>query len=176
MKIRKSMCVSLVAASLALSGCANNGEEYAADVYDTTQLNQKQKTKTVNLLAIVPAKVKVDNVQNKQAAQTAGSILGAVAGGIVGYNVGGRGILGTGAGLATGGVAGAVAGGMVKDKVIVEGVTLSYKDGTELLSSTQVGKKCQFKTGLAVMITNEATNETRIQPNAECPVEDKKKK
>ncbi|MDI4463003.1 hypothetical protein E7V43_23185, partial [Escherichia coli] len=36
------------------------------------------------------------------------------------------------------------------------------------LTSTQVGKACQFTTGLAVLISTK-DNETRIQPNATCP-------
>ncbi|MBY7436703.1 hypothetical protein K7A39_12500, partial [Escherichia coli] len=32
----------------------------------------------------------------------------------------------------------------------------------------QVGKECQFTTGLAVVITT-TYNETRIQPNTKCP-------
>ena len=57
---------------------------------------------------------------------------------------------------------------MVKDKVKVEGVSLTYKQGTKVYTSTQAGRKCQFKPGLAVVITTKA-NETRIQPNSECP-------
>ncbi|EQC4396567.1 hypothetical protein ACY46J_001453, partial [Escherichia albertii] len=42
------------------------------------------------------------------------------------------------------------------------------KDGKKVYTSTQVGKQCQFTTGLAVVIST-AYNETRIQPNATCP-------
>ncbi|MDS0093363.1 hypothetical protein QU614_24230, partial [Enterobacter hormaechei subsp. xiangfangensis] len=49
------------------------------------------------------------------------------------------------------------------------GVSLTYKDGTKLFTSTQVGKPCQFTTGLAVVISTK-NNETRIQPNTTCPV------
>ena len=37
-----------------------------------------------------------------------------------------------------------------------------------MYTSTQVGKECQFTTGLAVVITT-TYNETRIQPNTKCP-------
>ena len=54
------------------------------------------------------------------------------------------------------------------DKTLVEGVSLTYKEGTKVYTSTQVGKECQFTTGLAVVITT-TYNETRIQPNTKCP-------
>ncbi|ETC18838.1 hypothetical protein CFSAN001590_22790, partial [Salmonella enterica subsp. enterica serovar Cerro str. CFSAN001590] len=81
--------IAFFAASMsALSGCQSNADQYAADVYDAGQLNSKQETKTVNIISVLPAKVAVDNTQNKQAAQTFGAILGAVAGGVAGHNVG----------------------------------------------------------------------------------------
>lgn len=67
--------------SAGISGCQSNADEYAADVYEANQLNSKQETKTVNIISVLPAKVAVDNTANKQAAQTFGAILGAVAGG-----------------------------------------------------------------------------------------------
>ena len=67
-----------------------------------------------------------------------------------------------------GGAVGAAAGSMVNDKTLVEGVSLTYKEGTKVYTSTQVGKECQFTTGLAVVITT-TYNETRIQPNTKCP-------
>ncbi|MDS0093365.1 glycine zipper 2TM domain-containing protein, partial [Enterobacter hormaechei] len=141
------LSIALLAASIsALSGCQSNADQYAADVYDAGQLNSKQETKTVNIISVLPAKVAVDNTQNKQAAQTFGAILGAVAGGVAGHNVGSGSGLGTTAGAVGGGAVGAAAGTLVKDKSIVEGVSLTYKDGTKLFTSTQVGKPCQFTT------------------------------
>ena len=146
-----------------------NADQYAADVYDAGQLNAKQETKTVNIISVLPAKVAVDNTANKQAAQTFGAILGAVVGGVAGHNVGSGSGLGTTAGAVGGGAVGAAAGTLVKDKSIVEGVSLTYKEGTKVFTSTQVGKPCQFTTGLAVVISTK-NNETRIQPNTTCPV------
>lgn len=169
MKNKGIAFASAMVVSLVLSGCQANADNYAADVYDTTQLNDKQETKTVNIISILPAKVSVDNAANKQVAQTFGAILGAVAGGVAGHNMGGRSGLATTAGVVGGGTAGAAAGSLVKDKTLVEGVSLTYKDGTKLYTSTQVGHACQFTPGLAVVISTR-TNETRIQPNASCPV------
>ena len=165
----KKYALSLaIVASFSLTGCQSNADEHAADVYQTGQLNSKQETKTVNIISVLPAKVAVDNTANKRAAQTAGAVLGAIAGGVVGHNVGSRSTLNTTTGAVTGGAAGAAAGSLVSDKTLVEGVSLTYKEGTKVYTSTQVGKECQFTTGLAVVISTQY-NETRIQPNAKCP-------
>lgn len=154
-------------------GCANN-QQLGADVYDATQLNTKQEAKTIQIITVTPAKVLVDNKQNKQTAQTIGGILGAVGGAIIGYNVGG-GSRGAGAlaGGAGGGAIGLAAGSMVDDKVVVDGVTITYKENNKIYSSTQAGKVCQFKAGEIALLITTQSNETRIQPNAVCP-EDKK--
>ncbi|PHM58959.1 membrane protein [Xenorhabdus sp. KK7.4] len=168
MKI-KLLCISAItASSMIISGCQSNADSYAADVYDTTQLNGKQETKTINIISVLPAKIAVENKANKEAAQTFGAILGAVAGSVVGYNAGSGSGAGTAAGAVGGGALGAAAGSVVKDKVIVEGVSLTYKEKTKIYTSTQVGRTCQFTPGLALVITTK-TNETRIQPNAACP-------
>ena len=155
-------------ACFSIAGCQSNADEHAADVYQTDQLNSKQETKTVNIISVLPAKVAVDNTANKRAAQATGAILGAVAGGVIGHNVGSRSNTNTTTGAVVGGTAGAAAGSMVNDKTLVEGVSLTYKEGTKVYTSTQVGKACQFSTGLAVVIST-SYNETRIQPNAKCP-------
>ncbi|EEW1808236.1 TPA: hypothetical protein JY337_002504 [Escherichia coli] len=165
---KKYTLCALVVSAILLSGCQSGGADYAADVYDTAQLNSKQETKTVNIISVLPAKVKVDNKANKEAAQTFGAVLGAVAGGVAGYNVKGTSTLGAVAGGTGGAALGAAAGSLVSDKTIVEGVSLTYKEGTKVFTSTQVGKACQFTTGLAVLISTK-DNETRIQPNATCP-------
>lgn len=163
--MKKQLLLGGLTVSLLLTGCAVDSESLGADVYDTTQLNTKQEAKTVKIISVLPAKVAVDNRKNKEIAQAAGSILGAVTGAIVGYQHNGA---AAAAGGIAGGTVGAVAGTMVKDKVIVEGVSLTYKQGTKIYTSTQAGRKCQFKPGVALVIKTK-TNETRIQPNAECP-------
>ncbi|MBD2824967.1 hypothetical protein [Xenorhabdus szentirmaii] len=168
MKI-KSLCLTAIAAtSIIISGCQSNADAFAADVYDTTQLNGKQETKTINIISVLPAKIAVDNKSNRNAAQTFGAILGAVAGGIVAFTTGAGTQAGMVAGAVGGGALGAAAGSMVKDKVLVEGVSLTYKEKSKIHTSTQVGRVCQFTRGLAVVISTKA-NETRIQPNMVCP-------
>lgn len=165
----KKMLLSLAIGSMLMTGCAVNTDDLGADVYDASQLNSKQETKTIDIISILPAKVAVDNTAQKEMAQTAGTILGAVFGAVAGYNVSGHtSTAGAVAGGAAGGTIGAASGSLVKDKVIVEGVSLTYKEGTKVYTSTQAGKKCQFKPGMALVITTKS-NETRVQPNAECP-------
>ncbi|EOH1034921.1 hypothetical protein ACLMYS_003895 [Salmonella enterica] len=168
MKFVKTSIAAVVIASTLLTGCANVADQYGADVYQVGQLNSRQETKTVNIISVLPAKVAVDNSQNKQAAQTVGAILGIIAGAAIGYNTGANAGLNGAMGAGTGGAVGAIAGSAVSDTKMVDGVSLTYKDGTKVYTSTQLGKQCQFSSGLAVVITTKA-NETRIQPNATCP-------
>ncbi|EFH2568643.1 glycine zipper 2TM domain-containing protein [Escherichia coli] len=144
MKFKKCLLPVAMLASFTLAGCQSNADDHAADVYQTDQLNTKQETKTVNIISILPAKVAVDNAQNKRNAQAFGALIGAVAGGVIGHNVGSGSNSGTTAGAVGGGAVGAAAGSMVNDKTLVEGVSLTYKEGTKVYTSTQVGKECQF--------------------------------
>lgn len=169
MKNYKSISVASALFVSILTGCQTTGDEYAADVFDTSQLNGKQETKTVNIISVMPAKVAVNNTGNKKTAQLAGTTLGAIAGGVIGYALGSGSDLATGGGAVGGGVVGAVSGSAVADKVMHEGVSLTYKDGVKVYTSVQLGKACQFTTGLAVVIATKV-DETRIQPNAACPV------
>lgn len=166
MKFAKTSIAAVVLASVALTGCANNADQYAADAYQVDQLNSKQETKTVNIISVVPAKVFVDNKDNQDTAKAVGTVLGAVVGAVLGYQTGSD--WGTAAAGVAGATVGGVAGGMTKGKVQVDGVSLTYKEDTKVYTSTQVGKQCMFSTGMAVVITTKA-NETRIQPNATCP-------
>lgn len=83
MKFKKCLLPVAMLASFTLAGCQSNADDHAADVYQTDQLNTKQETKTVNIISILPAKVAVDNSQNKRNAQAFGALIGAVAGGVI---------------------------------------------------------------------------------------------
>lgn len=147
-------------------GCAATGEQYASNVYTSDKVNTQQEVKTVKIIAVLPARVQVDNTQAKQNAQIVGGVLGALAGGLTGNKLdGGRGTL---TGGAVGAGVGVAAGSLVSDKVLVDGVSLTYKDGAKTFNSAQVGKLCEFNPGTAILITT-VTSETRIQPNAVCP-------
>ena len=55
---RKLTAVSTI---VVLSGCAATGENIQANVYKAGQVNQTQEAKTVQILAVLPAKIEVDN-------------------------------------------------------------------------------------------------------------------
>ncbi|MEI9346162.1 glycine zipper 2TM domain-containing protein, partial [Pseudomonas aeruginosa] len=80
--------------------------------YQPNNLNTKQKTNPLIFISILPAKVAVDNSQNKRNAQAFGALIGAVAGGVIGHNVGSGSNSGTTAGAVGGGAVGAAAGSM----------------------------------------------------------------
>lgn len=75
MKFKKCLLPVAILASFMLAGCQSNADDHAADVYQTDQLNTKQETKTVNIISILPAKVAVDNSQNKRNAQASAHLL-----------------------------------------------------------------------------------------------------
>lgn len=66
MNKKYALLISSLVSVLALTGCQSNADSYAADVYETSNLNGKQETKTVNLISILPAKISVDNTENKK--------------------------------------------------------------------------------------------------------------
>lgn len=152
-----------------LSGCQSTGQQYAGNVYKADQVNTTQQAKTVQILAVMPAKIEVENTQAKETGQLVGGVLGAIGGAAVGNKTSNGRTSGISAGTAGGGVLGAVAGSTaVNDKVLVDGVSLTYVDEGKTLNSAQVGKMCEFVPGIAVVISSKQ-NETRIQPNSTCP-------
>ena len=125
-----------------------------------------------NILAVMPAKVEVDNSQQKKNAEVIGGVLGAVVGGIVGNKLSNNDSAGGAViGAAGGGVAGVAAGSLVSDKVLVDGVSITYEAMGKTLNSAQVGRICEYIPGKAVVISTGPT-ETRVQPNATCPQEE----
>lgn len=171
MKAVKLFSMAIIPA-LVLSACAPSTSQYAANSYKTSQLNSRQETKTVEIIAITPAKVMVDNSEQKKKAQAAGALIGAIAGGVIGHSSGSGSNTNTAVGAGIGGGAGALAGSAVKDQIEVDGVSLTYKDAGKVYTSTELGKACEFTTGIAVLLSSDG-KETRIQPNATCPPEHK---
>lgn len=162
---------AILATGLFIFGCSATGENIKANVYKEGQVNKAQDAKTVNIIAIMPAKIEVNNEEGQKNAQIVGGLLGAVAGGAAGNAIG-HNTKGTVAGTAAGGVAGVAAGALVPEKVLVDGVSLTYVDDkNKTMNSAQVGKLCEYKTGPAIVIATNA-NETRIQPNATCPTKE----
>jgi outer membrane lipoprotein SlyB len=150
-----------------LAGCVATGEQYQANVYKAGQVNQVQEAKTVEILAVMPAKIEVDNTQGKKQAMVVGALLGAVGGAAIGNAIDSSDTL---VGAAGGTAAGAAMGSLAPDQVLVDGVQLTYVEEGKTLSSAQVGKLCEFKAGPAIVIST-GPNETRVQPNNTCPTE-----
>lgn len=158
----KKIAIVAALSSLILAGCANDGTYYRADTYAAGAVNQAQQVRTVEILAIGAAKVAVSNEDNRQEAQIYGGILGALAGVAIGHNSDSARIGGGIAGAALGSMAGSAIGGSRTN--YVDGVQITFRYNNKIYNSTQVGRPCEFKTGLAVMISSTPT-ETRIQPN-----------
>lgn len=58
--MQKKSALALFSAALGalvLSGCANDGTAYRADTYSVGQVNQVQEVRTVEIIAINPARV-----------------------------------------------------------------------------------------------------------------------
>ncbi len=92
-----------------LAGCAT-GQQYASNAYTPSQLNTKQKATPIKIIALLSAKVQVENKQGKDAAMLAGGIIGALAGGLIGNATGGT---NTTVGAVAGAGVGAAAGALV---------------------------------------------------------------
>lgn len=185
--MNKSVLAISVAATILLSGCAANGSSHRADTYTVDQVNTSIEAKTVNIIAILNAKVAVDNTEGKKNAQVAAGILGAVTGAILGNQSSSS--YGSTVGGVAGGIIGVGAGSIVENTTMVDGIQLTYrqeviekiedvKDGKKISEyvkhdktfiSAQVGKTCEYKNGIALLVTTVKGN-TRIQPNSTCPV------
>lgn len=163
---KKLLVIGLFGLTAALGGCATDGNYYRSDVYSSSQVNQAQEVNTVEVIAINPAQVAVNNSESADRARAAGAILGAIAGAAIGnhnnHSTSSR-VLGGLAGGAIGGLAGDAVGG--DGTTYVDGVQLVYRTaGGRVYQSTQVGRLCEFKLGTAIMASSRS-GETRIQPN-----------
>ena len=162
--------VAAIALTLGLTGCAADGQQYRANAFAAEETGFEDGARVVEIINVSPAKIYVNNQQQKQAVSAIGSVLGAVAGGIAGYSVGGhRSVIGAVAGVAGGAGLGAAAGAAVKDKVAVDGVLIAYiNKGSEKVNvAKHVGRMCEYTNGASLAV-GEGKN-TKIQPNAQCP-------
>ena len=111
---KKLLVIGLFSLTVALSGCATDGNYYRSDVYSSSQVNQAQRVNTVEIIAVNPAQVAVNNSENSDRARATGAILGAIAGAAIGnhnnHSTSSR-VLGGLAGGAIGGLAGDAVGG-----------------------------------------------------------------
>ena len=96
-------------------------------------------------------------------------IFGAAGGGLLGGGLAHRNVLATGALGALGGAGvGAAVGSLVPGKVLVDGVSIAYEQNGQTFNSAQVGRRCEYAPGHAILVQTSPTS-TRIQPNATCP-------
>lgn len=167
----KKITLSVIALTISalITGCSTSGEQYQANVYTAGQVNSRQAAKTVKILAVLPARIEVNNTEGKQNAQMIGGVLGAIAGGVLGNKTTNHSGSGTAVGAVAGAGVGAVGGSLVKDKVLVDGVSITYVEDGQTYNSAQVGKTCEFTPGVALVVSSDGA-ETRLQPNATCPV------
>ena len=166
--VRSSQGVALLVALLT-SACQAPGAADQANVFSEDQVNTMQAAKVIDILAVLPARVQVDNRQNQQTAQMVGGLLGALGGGLLGGGAAYNPVAGASLGAVGGGAAGIVAGSLVPSAVLVEGVSITYEDEGQTLNSAQVGKHCEYAPGKAVMVIT-GPGVTRIQPNTTCPL------
>lgn len=161
----KIATLGALSAALLLAGCANDGTAYRSDVYWAGQVNQAQEVKTVQIISVMPARITVDNRYERDDSATMGTILGALAGAVIGASVSDSPdavVAGTVGGAALGNVAGkGMSGGPEK---FVEGVQITFRYDDKIFNSAQVGRVCEYKPGTAIMVSP-SPNETRIQPN-----------
>lgn len=147
-----------------LNGC--NATE--KNLHSTADKNHQDTTvkvaKSIQIITVLPAKIEADNYQ----AQFAASALSAATRGI-GGRYGGVGTLGTMGTTIEGGTIGNSTGLMAPDKVVVDGVSITYSDNQKIVTSSQTGKVCEFKPGPSIIDSTADVNEARILPNATCP-------
>ncbi len=165
-KNTKIAAAAALSAVFLLGGCASGGTYYRADTYTANQVNRVQEVNTVEIIAINAARVAVPNSSNRETAQLAGAILGAIAGAAIGnhnnHSTSAR-VMGGLAGGAVGGLAGGAVGG--DSTTYTDGVQIIYKTaGGRVLQTSQVGQPCEFKTGTAILVAP-TPSEARIQPN-----------
>lgn len=140
--------------SICLAGCTAGTVE-RSDTFTAAQTNVRQESKIIEIALIEKAQIQVNNEKNQKGAKIAGALLGGLLGGSENSDFAALGAV----------VGGKVAGAAVGKTTIVDGVSLTYIENGNLLTSPQVGKPCEFALGTALVITT-AENETRVQPNS----------
>jgi outer membrane lipoprotein SlyB len=157
----------IIVLAIGVQGCAT-GANLQSNVYQASEVNQRQAAEVVEILAVLPAKVQVSNEEAQRLAQAGGSVLGAIGGAAIGNNVRNANAGTTLVGGVAGARVGGAAGSLVPGKVLVDGVSLTYVQNGQTFNSAQVGKMCEYKPGKAIVVSANP-NETRIQPNSQCP-------
>ncbi|MCD8338919.1 MAG: hypothetical protein LUC43_01760 [Burkholderiales bacterium] len=157
--------VVLVAFVAALGGCQATGEQYRANVYGANQVNQAQEVQTVDIIALQPAKIVVNNQEYRAVNQGVGAVIGAILGGVIGGFIDRHGPAGATVGALAGAGLGAGTASYASPATrMVKGVQITFRVGERTFNSAQVGEVCEYRLGPAIMTSTSPTS-TRIQPN-----------
>lgn len=143
---KKLLVIGLFSLTVALSGCATDGNYYRSDVYSSSQVNQAQRVNTVEIIAINPAQVAVNNSENSDRARATAPSSARSPAPPSATTTTTRPRPASSAALpagAIGGLAGDAVGG--SGTTYVDGVQLVYRssDG-QVYQSTQVGRICEY--------------------------------
>jgi len=152
----------LMAVISLLSGCSTTSENMQSNSTVAGLGDTVQSPNPIKITAVTSIKLKADNAQ----AQFAAAQLAALTRGI-GGRFGGVGSLGTAGTTIDGGTLGNSTGLMIPDKVLVDGVSITYLANEKMFTTAQPGRACDFQPGSATLLSD-GDNETRVQSNARC--------
>ena len=142
MRITSRLIVaSLIAGSLAMSGCASNSS--SPNVFTASQAQREQTVRMGTVDSVRPVRISSNNGQPSGLGVVGGGALGALAGSSIG---GGRGSVATGI---IGGIGGAVAGNAIENSVAMrDGVEITVRlDNGDLRAITQATSGEFFRAG-----------------------------
>jgi outer membrane lipoprotein SlyB len=132
---------TLIAGSLAMSGCAVNSS--SPDVFTASQAQREQTVRMATVDSVRAVRISTNNGQPSGVGALSGAALGALAGSAIG---GGRGSVATGI---VGGVGGAVAGNAVENRVAMrDGLEITVRlDNGDMRAITQTATGEVFRAG-----------------------------
>ena len=112
----------------------------------SNQVNQAQQVQTVEIIAIQPARVAVNNQSDRNVSQMVGTALGGILGAVIGNQVTHHRDSGTAIGAIAGAALGAAGSSAASPQnSLVDGVQLTFKMNGRIFNSAQVGQMCEFK-------------------------------
>ncbi|KXU90495.1 hypothetical protein CI15_04650 [Paraburkholderia monticola] len=132
---------TLIAGSLAMSGCAVNSS--SPDVFTASQAQREQTVRMATVDSVRAVRISTNNGQPSGLGAAGGAALGALAGSSIG---GGRGSVATGI---VGGIGGAVAGNAVENRVAMrDGIEITVRlDNGDMRAITQTATGEIFRAG-----------------------------
>jgi outer membrane lipoprotein SlyB len=132
---------TLIAGSLAMSGCASNSS--SPNVFTASQAQREQTVRMATVDSVRAVRISSNNGQPSGLGAVGGGALGALAGSSIG---GGRGSVATGI---IGGIGGAVAGNAVENRVAMrDGVEITVRlDNGDMRAITQTTSGEIFRAG-----------------------------